>query len=92
MDGTTQLGTGTLASGKASFQTTSLTAGTHSITVSYAGNSSFKASTSSALTQTIDHPGTPAGTYTVPVNAVGTAGSNSGNTFSHTLNVTLTVQ
>jgi Bacterial Ig-like domain (group 3)/FG-GAP-like repeat len=92
LDGTTQLGTGTLVSGKASFQTTSLTAGTHSITVSYAGNSSFKASTSSALTQTIDHPGTPAGTYTVPVNAVGTAGSNSGNTFSHSLNVTLIVQ
>jgi hypothetical protein len=92
MDGTTKLGTGTLASGKASFQTSSLTAGTHSITVSYAGNSSFKSSTSSALTQTIDHPGTPAGTYTVPVNAVGTAGSNSGNTFSHTLNVTVIVQ
>jgi hypothetical protein len=92
MDGTTKLGTGTLASGKASFQTSSLTAGTHSITVSYAGNTSFKPSTSSALKQTIDHPGTPAGTYTVPVNAVGTAGSNSGNTFSHTLNVTVIVQ
>ena len=25
----------------------------------------------------IDHPGNPAGTYTVPINAVGTAGSNS---------------
>ena len=92
MDGTTQIGTGTLVSGKASFQTTSLTTGTHSITVSYAGNSSFNASTSSALMQMIDHPGSSAGTYTVPINAVGTAGSNSGNTFSHTLNVTLIVQ
>ena len=48
MDGTTQIGTGTLVSGKASFQTTSLTTGSSSITASYAGNSSFNASTSSA--------------------------------------------
>jgi hypothetical protein len=92
MDGTTQLGTGTLASGNASFQTSSLTAGTHSITAIYAGSSTFKPSTSVALTQTIDHPGTPAGVYTIPLTAVGTAGSNNGSTFSHSLNVTVTVQ
>jgi Bacterial Ig-like domain (group 3)/FG-GAP-like repeat len=92
MDGTTQLGTGTLASGTASFQTSSLSAGTHNITASYAGSSSFKPSTSQALTQTIDHPGTPTGTYTIPVNAVGTAGSNNGNSLSQSLSVTVTVQ
>jgi hypothetical protein len=92
LDGTTKLGTGTLASGAATFQTSSLTAGTHSITVSYGASSSFKASTSSALTQTVDNPGTPAGTYTIPINATGTAGTNNGNTGQHAVSVTLTVQ
>jgi len=92
MDGTMQLGTGSLASGKASFQTSSLSAGTHTITASYAGSSGFKPSASQPLTQTIDHPGTPVGTYTIPVNAVGTAGSNNGSSLSQNLSVTVTVQ
>jgi len=92
MDGTMQLGTGSLASGKASFQTSSLSAGTHTITASYAGSSGFKPSASQPLTQTIDHPGTPVGTYTIPVNAVGTAGSNNGSSLSQSLSVTVTVQ
>jgi hypothetical protein len=92
LDGTTQLGTGTLSSGTATFQTSSLTAGTHSITASYAGQSNFKASTSTSLTETVDHPGTPAGTYTIPINATGTVGTNGGNTGLHSLSVSITVQ
>lgn len=92
LDGTTQLGTGTLSSGHATLKTSSLTAGTHSITVSYAGDSSFKASTSPALSETVDHPGTPAGTYTIPINATGTAGTNGGSTALHSLSVSITVK
>jgi hypothetical protein len=92
LDGATQLGTGTLSSGSATFQTSGLTSGTHSITVSYAGATGFTASTSPALTETVDNPGTPLGTYTIPINAIGTAGSNNGNTGQHGLSVSLIVQ
>ncbi len=58
-DGTVQIGTGTLtASGTttavATFQTSSLAAGTHSITASYAGDSKDFASTSAALSETVN--------------------------------------
>jgi Bacterial Ig-like domain (group 3)/FG-GAP-like repeat len=92
LDGTTTLGTGTLSAGVATFQTSSLTAGTHSITASYAGATGFAASTSAALTETVTSGGTPAGTYTIPINAVGTAGTNNGNTGTQSLSVTLVVQ
>jgi phospholipase/lecithinase/hemolysin len=54
LDGSTTLGTATLSGGKATFKTSALVVANHSITVSYAGNSSFLASTSSALTQTVN--------------------------------------
>ena len=92
LDGTTKLGIGTLASGAATYATSSLIAGSHSITVSYAGDPSFKASVSPALSEAVDHAGTPPGTYTIPINATGTAGSNSGNTGLHSLTVRLTVR
>jgi hypothetical protein len=92
LDGGTSIGTGTLSSGVAKLQTSSLTAGTHNITASYAGNVSFKASTSSVLGEIIDHPGTAAGTYTIPINATGTTGTNGGNGGVQSLNVTLIVQ
>jgi len=92
LDGTTKLGTGTLSSGTATFKTSSLTAGVHNITASYAGDTSFKASTSTALAETVDHPGTPPGTYTIPIKANGTAGTNGGNTGLHSLSVSITVQ
>jgi predicted benzoate:H+ symporter BenE len=37
-------------------------------------------------------PITPAGSYTVIVNATGTAGTNSGNTTPHPFNLTITVK
>jgi hypothetical protein len=52
-DGATTLGTGTLSSGKATFKTSTLTVASHSITAVYGGSSSFKTSTSPALTQTV---------------------------------------
>jgi len=61
-DGVNTLGTGTLSSGKAIFQTSTLAAGAHSITAAYGGTTSFASSTSAVLTQTVNQPsstGTP---------------------------------
>jgi len=91
-DGTKTLGTGTLSGTTATLKTSSLAAGVHNITASYGGDSSFDASTSSALNETVDNPGTPSGSYTVTVTATGTAGTNNGNTSAHPFNLTLTVQ
>ena len=52
-DGTTSLGTGTLSKGKATYITSSLTNGAHSITGVYAGNSTFAGSTSPVLNQVV---------------------------------------
>jgi len=54
------------ATGSASFATSSLTAGTHSITWSYSGDSNFAASTSPALTQII---GTNAAPFAITPNS-----------------------
>jgi hypothetical protein len=53
-DGTTLLGTGTLNSGIATYSTSSLGAGSHSITAVYPGASELTAVTSSALTEKIE--------------------------------------
>jgi hypothetical protein len=55
MDGATTLGTVTLNnSNQATFATSTLAAGTHSITTVYSGDSNFSASTSVALTQKVN--------------------------------------
>jgi len=55
MDGTTELGTGTLnSSKKATFATASLAEGTHSITAVYSGDSNFNGGTSAALSQKVN--------------------------------------
>jgi len=51
-DGTTQLGTGTLTAGMATYATSSLALGTHSITAQYSGDANFIGVTSAPLTQT----------------------------------------
>ena len=51
-DGTTEIGTGTTASGMAAFTTYSLTAKTHTIHAIYAGDSAFKTS-KAKLTQLV---------------------------------------
>jgi hypothetical protein len=57
-DGASVLGTAALSGGKASIITSSLTAGAHSITAAYVGNSPWVASTSSALLQTVNKAAT----------------------------------
>jgi DNA-binding beta-propeller fold protein YncE len=53
-DGTTLLGQGTLSSGVATYSTSALAAGAHTITAAYSGDTDFSAVTSSALTETIE--------------------------------------
>jgi hypothetical protein len=63
-DAATSIGTGTLnGSGSANFATTTLAAGTHSITAKYGGDANFAASTSSAVPINI----TAAGNFTLSV-------------------------
>jgi prepilin-type N-terminal cleavage/methylation domain-containing protein len=61
-DGTTELGTGTLSGGVASYTTTPSTqlslAGSYSLTAVYGGDSNFNGSTSSAITQQVVTPTT----------------------------------
>jgi uncharacterized repeat protein (TIGR03803 family) len=56
MDGSTVLGTGTIAAGtgKASFSTSSLSEGSHNITAVYAGNANVIGSTSPTLVQVVN--------------------------------------
>jgi hypothetical protein len=54
-DGATSLGPGTVgAAGAATFTTSSLTGGSHSITAQYGGDTNFAASTSAIFTQTVN--------------------------------------
>jgi len=53
-NGATVIGSGTLSGGKASFSTSALSGGGHSITAVYAGTSNFATSTSTAITQTVN--------------------------------------
>ena len=52
-DGTSPIDTETLSGGTASFKTSALEAGDHSITAQYGGSTDFAASTSTAITQTV---------------------------------------
>ena len=59
-DGSTTLASEPLANGQATFSTSSLVVGAHSITASYSGDSNFLGSTSAALNQSVQYE--PAGT------------------------------
>jgi len=52
-DGSTSIGTGTTAGGKATLTSAALAVGSHSITSSYPGDANFAGSTSAVLTQTV---------------------------------------
>jgi hypothetical protein len=54
LDGATVLGTGTLASGSASFTVSSLAQATHSITAIYSGDANNTGSTSAAINQVVN--------------------------------------
>ncbi len=57
LDGQTQLAATTLAGGFASFSTSTLAVGTHSITITYSGDTNFTASTSAVIPVVVSVPG-----------------------------------
>jgi hypothetical protein len=67
-NGTTTLGTGALVAGKATFTTSSLSLGSHSITAAYPGAANFFASTSPVLTQTVQAVGATSTSVVASVN------------------------
>jgi hypothetical protein len=71
-DGTTLLGSVTLSSGVASYTTSSLAVGTHSITAVYSGDSNFAIVTSSAVAELIQD-------FSVTSSGSGSSGSGSGS-------------
>lgn len=79
LDGTTPLGTGSLSGGLATFATTSLAIGSHSITATYAGDTNFASSASGVLTEVVVD-------YTVtPMAPTGTGGGSAGSDPSATV-------
>jgi hypothetical protein len=86
LDGTTSLGTGALnASGVATFSTTALAAGAHSLTASYGGDTNFATSTSTAVSVTVTSGST--GDFTIslsPTAATASAGASATLTVSIT--------
>jgi hypothetical protein len=75
LDGVTSLGTATLSSGVATFSTSGLALGTHSITARYLGSSDYLGSTSAAVSQDVTAPaitidtGTGTGSSSTPLTA-----------------------
>jgi hypothetical protein len=63
-DGATTIGTGTISAGKATFSSSTLGDGGHSLTAVYAGDSKNAPSTSAALIETIEGTGTSSTTTT----------------------------
>ncbi len=68
-DGATDIGSGTIASGVATYSTTTLTEGPHTITAQYLGDANYATSTSTAITQTVN-ASTKATTSTVVVSTL----------------------
>lgn len=72
IDGTTTLGSSTLSSGTATYTTTALAVGTHSVTAQYSGDANYASVTSSPVTQTVSAfsigpaPGAPTAVTGVP--------------------------
>jgi autotransporter-associated beta strand protein len=81
-DGSTTLGTGALnGSGQATFSTSGLSTGSHSVTVVYGGDTDFATSTSSALGQTVNRDST----------ATSVASSMGSSVFGQAITLTATV-
>jgi len=70
MDGTSPLGSATLSGGTATYSTSGLSFGSHSITAGYSGDSNYNGSTSLVITQTVNTvPGAPTGANATAGNA-----------------------
>ncbi|MGY2891886.1 flagellar basal body rod protein FlgF [Bradyrhizobium sp. USDA 4524] len=76
------IGSATLSAGIASFATTTLAVGTHSITASYGGNTVFAASTSPVLSQTVNIPADSVKLRQLQVNLSRIVAQNSGQAIS----------
>jgi len=90
LNGTTALGTGTLnGSGQATYSTSSLAAGTYSITAVYGGDTNDTGSTSSAVSLTVGTtpPPPPAANFTLTANT-GSLSITPGQSGTDTLSVT----
>jgi hypothetical protein len=84
LDGSVQIGTGAITAGVATFATTSLAAGTHSIAAQYTGNATFAASTSIAVSQVVNAAST--GDFSIAV-APSTVTVSAGQTGASTITV-----
>jgi hypothetical protein len=74
MDGSTQIGSGTVSSGVATLTTSSLSTALHSITAVYSGDSSYGPATSGALSENVmDFTVAPSGSGSVSAAASGVA-------------------
>jgi hypothetical protein len=67
LDGATTLGTAPLVGSAATFQTSTLTAGTHTLTAQYSGDANFQPGTSQPLSQVVNQDGTVSEVYVNPV-------------------------
>jgi predicted secreted protein len=85
LDGTTQIGTGAVgAGGVATFATSALAQGSHSITAQYGGDSNYTGSTSTAVTQVVN-AAAPIGTTTALSASATTATFGTNITFTATV-------
>lgn len=83
LDGSSQIGSGTLSNGVATFTTSSLTVGAHSITAIYGGDMDFTSVTSAALTETVADF-----TFAPPSGGSTSATASWGGTATYSLTVT----
>ena len=84
LNGSTQLGTGTVTGGTATYQTTALPTGSDSITAVYGGDANYAGSNSNALTITVNSV-TPSFTIAAsPTSATVTAGGSTQSTITVT--------
>jgi hypothetical protein len=81
LDGSTALGTGTLSGGVATFTTTALAVGSHSVTAVYGGDANHATSTSGALSQAVN----PDGTTTALASSADPSASGQSVTFTATV-------
>ena len=86
-DGATSLGTATLQGTAATFTSSTLSVGVHSITASWAGNSNLNAVTSSAITQTVTLAQTATALTAVPNPAIAGLGTGLTSTLKLTAGV-----
>jgi streptogramin lyase len=89
-DGSTDLGNVAIVNGTASYTTSALTVGTHSITVVYNGDSNFNTVTSAALSQVVNSATTGGGTTTTSPTGISLAFGSSTSSQSVASNSTAT--